>query len=103
MKKIIILLSVFVMVSTQALAFLYELPILTMEEITKLSDKDLVEKYIEAKIETKASGEFHRAAGFSSAKDYEKRKKLLRYLFNLRLEMSRREEIESGTLDELLN
>ena len=102
MKKIIILLSIFVVFSTQAMAFLYEIQVFTKEEIAKLSDKDLVETYIDAKIEEKASKEFHRAAGFSSAKDYNKRKDLLRFLFELRLEMSKRGQIEAGSLDELL-
>ncbi|VAX35899.1 hypothetical protein MNBD_UNCLBAC01-1113 [hydrothermal vent metagenome] len=102
MKKIIVLLSIFVVLSTQAMAFLYEIPVLTKAEIVKLSDEDLVETYIEVKIEEKASKEFHRAAGFSSAKDYNKRKNLLRFLFELRLEMSKRGQIKAGSLDELL-
>jgi len=102
MKKVIIFLTLILSLTTQALAFLYELPVMTKEEIQKLSDEDLVEKYIEAKIEAKASQEFHQAAGFNSGKEYGNRKKLLRYLFDLRREMSRREEVEAGSLDELL-
>jgi len=102
MKKIIIALSLLAVISTQAFAFLYEMPMLTKEEVQKLSDEDLVEKYIEAKIEAKASQEFHQAAGFNSGKEYENRKKLLRYLFELRRELSIREKIEAGSLDELL-
>ena len=102
MKKIIIFLCMILSLTTQAGAFLYELPILSKDEIAKLTDEDLMEKYIDAKIEAKASEEFHRAAGFNSVKEYENRKKLLRYIFDLRREMSKREDVEAGKLDALL-
>ena len=102
MKKMIVLLLLVLSLTTQAFAFLYELPVLSGEEISKLTNEDLMEKYIEAKIEAKASEEFHRAAGFNSGKEYGNRKKLLRYIFDLRREMSKREGVEAGTLDSLL-
>jgi len=92
MKRIIAFGLCLLFLSTvTAQAFLYEIPILSKEEIKKLSKEDLSEAYIEAKIEEKASQEFHIGAGFSSAKDYTKRKNLLRYIINLRKEMSERQ------------
>ena len=80
-------------------AFLYEIKILPKEAIAKLTDQDLEDAYVEAKIEEKASQEFHIAAGYSSPKEYQARKDLLRYLFELRREMDRREKVEADTLD----
>jgi len=103
MKKIVLTLSLLMMLTTQALAgFLYTIPILSREEIQKLSDDELIEIYIEARIEEKASEEFHRAAGFNSAKEYNARKKLLRFVFELRREMARRGQGDSSSVDELL-
>ena len=68
----------------QVLLFLYDIKILTPQEIKLLSNDDLTEVYIEARIEEKASAEFHVGAGFSSAKDYGRRKGLLRYIFDLK-------------------
>lgn len=102
MRKIIIFLSIFVMLSTQASAFLYELKILSAEEITQLSDEQLMDVYVEAKIEERASGEFHYGAGFNSAKEYNKRKELLRYIFELRREMGKRRKIKTDSIDSYL-
>ena len=83
-------------------AFLYEIPVLSREEIQKLSTEDLTEKYIEAKIEERASHEFHIGAGYNSAKEYKNRKKLLRFIFELRRELARREAADANALDEFL-
>jgi len=102
MKKTLSILLALMLTSSSVLAFVYEIPIRTSEEIHKLSDSELSDAYIEAKIEEKASGEFHAGAGFSSAKDYGKRKSLLRYIFDLRREMAKRERINSDELDSYL-
>lgn len=99
MKKILIGFLCFLLVAIPAYAFLYELKMLTREEIAKLSDEQLENVYIEARIEEKASQEFHIAAGFSSSKDYENRKSLLRYIYELKREISRRENIKADQLD----
>lgn len=98
-KKIIALVVLCLLVTVSASAFLYDIKMLTKEEIQKAKDEELIELYINARIEEKASGEFHRAAGFSSVKDYTNRKLLLRYLFELRREMGRREQLQVDDLD----
>lgn len=101
MKKLLIAIIVVLMAATSSSAFLYEIEILTQEQIKKLSDTELVEVYTEAKIEEYASSEFHQGAGFSSGKEYEKRKDLLRYIIFLRREMALR-ELESDPIQEWL-
>ncbi|MGE0268031.1 MAG: hypothetical protein AB7S78_06215 [Candidatus Omnitrophota bacterium] len=90
MKKLIVLLSAFLLFASSAQAFLYSIKILTKAEIKQLTDEDLASIYLEAKIEEKASAEFHEGAGFSNAKEYDKRKELLRFIVYLRQEMSAR-------------
>lgn len=103
MKKIIPMLLIFsLLFISPTFAFLYEIQMLTREEIKKLPDDALIEQYINAKIEEKASSEFHQAAGFSSAKEYEKRKQFLRYLFELRYELNKRQKTEADSIDEQL-
>lgn len=101
MKKII-LVALMIVLTVPAFAFLYDMKMLPREEIRKLTDGELEEAYIQAKIEEEASHEFHIAAGFSSSKDYDKRKELLRYLFELRREISHRENIKIDDLDKNL-
>jgi len=103
MKKILISVLILALLASPAVAFLYEMKILTREEIKKLTDDELTEIYIEARIEEKASSEFHGAAGFSSSKDYNSRKKLLRFVFELRREMAIREKIVAEAIDEHLD
>jgi hypothetical protein len=102
MRKIFVFILLFMFLAMPSYAFLYEITILSSEEIAKLSNDDLKEVYIEARIEKKASGEFHAGAGFSSKKPYEKRKDLLRYIFDLKQEMGKREEVETEKIDEYL-
>jgi len=101
MKKIIMILASVFLAANIAFAFLYDLEILDIKQIAELSDESLLARFMEAKIEEKASGEFHRGAGFSSAKDYNKRKDLLRYVIFLRREMSKR-KLEADPIDEWL-
>ena len=74
---------------------------LTAEEILALQDLQLMDAYREAKIEEKASSEFHVSAGFSSAKEYNQRKELLRYIIFLRKEMKKR-DLEPEPLEDWL-
>jgi len=89
MKRLIVVLflSFFLLISVRADAFLYEIDFLTKDQIKELSDEAIVEAHTEAKIEEKASAEFHIGAGFSSAKEYRLRKDLLRLIIYLRREM----------------
>ena len=101
MKKILIVLVALLLVAPNAQAFLYELKFLTPQEIKELSDEELTATYTEAKIEQKASAEFHEGAGFSSAQEYHKRKDLLRFIIFLHQEMLLR-GIEPYPLDHWL-
>lgn len=90
MKRMLIVLFVFLCWTTSGEAFLYNLKMLSEVEISALADEDLAGIYLEAKIEQKASAEFHKGAGFSNAKEYEKRKELLRFIIYLNREMNKR-------------
>lgn len=91
MKKMVLMLLMVALLSSTACAFLYEIKMFSAEEIKNLNNAQLIDVYTEAKIEERASSEFHISAGFSSAKEYEKRKELMRFIVNLRKEMSKRE------------
>jgi len=90
MRKITLFVMAFLLVTTVAQAFLYDIKLLTPQEIKELSDGDLVSVFMEAKIEQRASAEFHEGAGFSSAQEYYKRKDLLRFIIYLHQEMVQR-------------
>ncbi len=90
MRKLIIFTVLLMLLSTSAHAFLYEIKLLTPQEIGELSDEELVSVYMEAKIEQTTSAEFHEGAGFSSAQEYYKRKDLLRFIIYLHQEMLER-------------
>lgn len=101
MKKIVSIFIAFMLLVTPAFAFLYEgfVP-MTEEQIKKLADKALFDAYVDAQITRKAAEQFHEAAGFSNAKEFNKYKELLRQIFQLRLEMDRRESLDPDTVDE---
>jgi len=102
MKKLIVsaLLITGLALAVPAAAFLYEIPTLTKEDIKKLTDAELVTKYIEVKIELDASRTFHGQAGFTP-KEYNRHKDLLNLIVVLRLEMQLR-EMEVPPIDEWL-
>ena len=79
-------------------AFLYEVGILTTEEIEDLKDDKLLEVYTEAMIERKASETFHGRAGFAP-KEYAAYKQLLGLISRIRQEMSTR-ELDVPPIDE---
>lgn len=101
MKRLFSLVLVCLLVTVPAMAFLYSIDVLSPAEISKLSNKELSEIYQEAKLEQLASSEFHEAAGFSNAKDYKRRKDMLRYIVHLRKEMAKR-ELQPDPIDEWL-
>ncbi len=90
MKRMAVVLVLLLCWTSPGEAFLYNLKMLSEVEISALSDEALKATYVEAKIEQKASAEFHQGAGFSSAKEYEKRKELLRFIIYLHREMEKR-------------
>ena len=90
MKKIILLFVMMFTLSTFAFAFLYEVTILTKEEIKKLKNEELISIYTDAVIEREASETFHGKAGFTP-KEYQSFKDLLGLIIHLRQEMLSRE------------
>ena len=78
------------MLSVPAFAFLYEVKVLTKEEVQKLTNDQLVDVYKDAVIERKASETFHGKAGFMP-KEYESFKQLLGLIIRIREEMKTRE------------
>ena len=82
------------------MAFLYDIQMLSVEDIDKLSDDKLNGAYVEAKIELAASRTFHGKSGFTP-KEYQKHKELLEYIVRLRREMLER-QLEAPPVDEWL-
>ena len=89
MKKFIFLLVLFLVLGANAWAYLSELKIIPKEEIVKLSDAGLIDAYIEAVVELKASETFHATSGFTP-KEYDNYKELLRYKILLLQEIDKR-------------
>ena len=102
MKKIFIMFCLLCFFSSPVFAFLSDVKILSKEKIAKLSDEELTEAYVNAKIEREANQEFHRNAGFSSIKEYDQLKQLLRYVFDLRMEMLQRKDLKPDKIDEVM-
>ena len=89
MRKIVGFLMAFLLVSSLAFAFLLQVEILTPEEIAKLSDKKLVDVYVDISVEIEAAKSFYSTSGFIP-KDYERFKEVLRYRVYLIQEMEKR-------------
>ena len=100
MRKIFLVLALMSFLSTNAHAFLYEAKILSKEEIKVLTDQQLLDTFIAAKIEVEASKAFHGKAGFNP-KEYVQFKDLLGFIVRLHQEMKSR-EIEIPPVDEWL-
>ena len=79
-------------------AFIYQVKILTKEEVKILKDSQLQEVYVDVMIEKKASETFHQRAGFAP-KEYEQFKELLGMVIRLRQEMLER-KMEVPPVDE---
>lgn len=90
MKKIIIILCLFALICSPAVAFLYEVKNLSKDEIQELKNEEILEVYISTVIERKASEAFHGRAGFTP-KEYNKFKDLLGLIVKLRQEMLTRQ------------
>jgi len=101
MKKLFILFLLCLLWVAPAGAFLYDdVKFMTTEEIMKLSDQELYERYVDTKVIEKASQEFHIANGFSNTKEYGLRRKVIRLIFDLRMEMLKRESLDPAKVDE---
>ncbi|MBU0467802.1 MAG: hypothetical protein KKF78_07570 [Candidatus Omnitrophica bacterium] len=98
MKKIIVLLCLFVLVCSPVFAFIYQVKILTKEEIKNLKDSQIQDVYVDVMIEKKASETFHQRSGFAP-KEYQQYKELLGMVIRLRQEMLER-KIEASPIDE---
>lgn len=98
MKKIIVLMCLFVLVCSPVFAFIYQVNILTKEEIRSLKDSQLQEVYVDVMIEKKASETFHQRSGFAP-KEYQQFKELLGMVIRLRQEMMDR-QMEISPIDE---
>lgn len=72
-----------------AQSFVYDVAILDQPSVSALSEKKLLETYVEVLIELEASTTFSRVAGFNKA-DYEKYKNLIRYRVRLLQEIKAR-------------
>ena len=100
MKKMIPFVLTFCLITSLAFAFLYEVKILSKEELKKLTNDGIVELYTSALIEREASEVFHGKAGFSP-KEYENYKELLGLVIRIRQEMLDR-DLQPPPIDEWL-
>ena len=100
MKKIFLALMFCLLLSSRVLAFSYETDLLSKEAVKKLTNEELLDKFIDAKIEVEASKTFHGKAGFS-VKEYAQYKELLGFIIRLRQEMLTR-ELDVPPIDEWL-
>lgn len=100
MKKIFSVLIILCLLATPIFAAIYEVKILTDEEIRKLSDEAIVNVYTEAMIEREATKTFYAKAGFTP-KEYDSYRNLLGFVVRLRKEMDSR-EIEPPPVEEWL-
>ncbi|OGX07369.1 MAG: hypothetical protein A2Z88_03790 [Omnitrophica WOR_2 bacterium GWA2_47_8] len=87
-KSIILAVFLFCLVSA-AHAFLFEVPILTNDEIVKLSDEKLRDTYIDVIVEVEALKSFY-AKGGLVPKEYKQFKDILKYRIYLFEEMKKR-------------
>ena len=78
------------MCSTSFALFNDDVKILSKDEVSKLSNDDLNNVYIETAIEIEASRTFYGKSGFTP-KEYTHFKDMLRYLVGLRMELQKRE------------
>ncbi len=90
MRKILLSVLILLAFTTHAFAFLYEVKVLSKEEIQKLNNEQLLDNFKAAVIERKASETFHGKAGFTP-KEYESYKALLGFIIDIREEMVKRE------------
>ncbi|HNV23812.1 MAG TPA: hypothetical protein PLH56_06300 [Candidatus Omnitrophota bacterium] len=100
MKRIFFILIIFCLLATFVLAAIYEVKILTDEEIRKLSNDAIVAVYTDAMIEREATKTFYAKAGFTP-KEYDSYRTLLTFVVRLRKEMAAR-EIEPPPVEEWL-
>lgn len=89
MKKITALLLVLLIFAAPAAAFMYEITVLSGDQIAALSDDALLNTYIDVLVEFEAAKTFHQTSGFTP-KDYAKHKGLLRYKIDLMSEIKKR-------------
>ncbi len=75
--------------AAQPAGFLYEVEALDKKEISKLSDEQLLDHYVDTMVEIEASSAFHKAAGFNP-REYRSFKKLLRFRVDLLQEITKR-------------
>jgi len=75
---------------TEAKAFLFDAEVLEQAAITKLSNQELQDTYIDLLIEIKVSTTFSEVSGFNK-KDYDKFKALLHYQVKLIKEIQKRD------------
>ena len=90
MRKIFLTGFILLTFATRATAFLYEVNILSRDQIQKLTNEQLLDNFKAAVIERKADETFHGKAGFTP-KEYANYKALLGFIIDIREEMAKRE------------
>ena|SRR3989338_6756114 len=91
LKQILLLsLACVALMQSPGFAFAYQIETLDKPAITKLSDDKLLDSYIDVLVELEAGKTFHQTSGFRDMKEYDQFKTLIRYKFDLLLEIQKR-------------
>ena len=92
-KKSLLVLVAFLFVISSPLpsfAYLSSIKILERKDIVKLSDEAATAAYLDVAIEVESKHLYHRTAGFTP-REYQDYKDLLRYRYELKAELERRQ------------
>ncbi len=87
---LILLFVFFSVLPTKSSAYLSAVTVLNEKDILKLSDQGLTNIFLDVLIEIQAIDSFHRTSGYSPA-EYKDYKNLLRFRYQLKSELQRRE------------
>ena len=90
MRKIVGLALVGIFLCSIVFAFPISIKILTEKEIAALTDKELIDAYVDVLVEIETAKTFHQVSGFQP-KEIDSFKELLRYRILIILEMQKRE------------
>ena len=89
MKKVACIM-VFVFICSFAFAYMPEIQPRSAEEVVAMSDKNLIDAYIDVLVELEALKSFHTTSGFKP-EEYKSYKALLKYRILLHMELKKRE------------
>lgn len=85
-----ILAAVLFICPAKSFAYLSDIKVLEKKDISKLSDDAVTQAYLDVIIEVEANNLYHKTAGFTP-REYQQYKDLLRYRYELKTELQKRQ------------